>query len=85
MIKITCKCTESFRISEQNIVNKVKVKCPNCDQQISDEILESLIAYANAKLEADKSFEKVNELFVPGLLPGQMVGEVKKWFFSIEK
>lgn len=84
MIKITCNCRESFRISEENMITKESIVCPNCGQVMDEKVLNSLISYAKSKIESDSYFEKAGELSVNIPQEGEKGWGHTDWELSIE-
>ncbi len=61
MYTFTCnKCLESFNVQSKYLVQKERLICPNCSNQLPDNVFEKLKSAAQALNEYDKNSEILN-------------------------
>jgi uncharacterized C2H2 Zn-finger protein len=82
MIKITCRCHESFRISETNIFNKQSIICPNCEQEMPQDILELIKQYIDHINKANECLNRICEKTI--IDKANLLGSGYTWAMSKE-
>ena len=58
-----CTCGETFRVFDDNLVKKDSLICPNCSNQLPDDVFQKLKAAAKLLLEVNENSTTSEKLF----------------------